>query len=391
MIHARQIKTFILSILVLTNYNAFAQNWVQRASMPGNAMSSVVTFVIGDYVYSGAGSLRSDFWKYDPLSDSWTQVASMPQIRDEAFGFSIGSYGYVGGGAQAQALSDFYQYDPAQNNWTQKGNLPYRAIGAFGFSIGTKGYYGTGYDGFNYRNQFYEYDPISDLWNLMPFFGGGTRALAAAFVIDSTAYVVAGNSNSFTNRRDCWAYTPGASAWVLKDSLPGPARIQPAAFSVNGRGYVGGGAYGSSWSGAASLFDFYSYDPTTNSWDTLQNFPGYFSRLSRGFSINSVGYFCNGYDGVTTLNELWAYYPAPNSVGQILEKKQITSCILTSGDPDKIIRLYFGDENNAVNIFDISGRKTECIPGTSTSSNLLSGIYWFVSASGNRVIRVLVP
>src|SRR6185295_18974840 len=81
-------------------------------------------------------------------ADFWTQKASFPgNNRDFPFSFSIGSKGYVGCGqdTNGNVLSDFWEYDPSSNTWAQKadfGGAPRWT--ATGFSIGNKGYAGLG-------------------------------------------------------------------------------------------------------------------------------------------------------------------------------------------------------------------------------------------------------
>ncbi len=75
--------------------------------------------------------------------------------------------GYVGTGYDGfNYLNDFYEFDPVLNAWTQKANFPgsprYEAVA---FGLGSFGYVGTGFDGSNALKDFYQYDPSSDTWN----------------------------------------------------------------------------------------------------------------------------------------------------------------------------------------------------------------------------------
>src|SRR5690606_23222705 len=96
---------------------------------------------IGNKGYLGTGNdangNKTDFWEYDPATDTWTQKAVVPGYgRDEAAGFTIGNNGYIGGG---YAPKTFYEYNPATNSWTQKANIPGSyAYENVGFSIGQK-------------------------------------------------------------------------------------------------------------------------------------------------------------------------------------------------------------------------------------------------------------
>src|SRR6266705_3202749 len=91
--------------------------------------------------------------------DTWTQKADFGgAARSGAVGFSIGSKGYIGTGADSGFVfqKDFWEYDPATNAWTQKADFGGTArSGAVGFSIGSKGYIGTGADNSGLRNDFW--------------------------------------------------------------------------------------------------------------------------------------------------------------------------------------------------------------------------------------------
>jgi len=110
-------------------------------------------------------SWLNDFWSWDQLTDTWTQMANFPgAARREASAFSIGNMGYMGMGSGIGAyFTDFYQYNPATNTWLQKA--PYSGgprEEATQFSIGAFGYVGTGYNGATagvMTNDFWEYHP----------------------------------------------------------------------------------------------------------------------------------------------------------------------------------------------------------------------------------------
>jgi len=137
--------------------------------------------------------------------DSWTRKASLPDSgRYAAVGFSIGNKGYIGTGETRYSINnyafkDFWEFDPSLNTWTQKAD--FAGAGrhdAFGFSIGTKGYIGAGRDSIgNYLQDFWEYDPSLNIWTSKANFGGVSRELTSYFVIDTIAYV--GLGRDFTS------------------------------------------------------------------------------------------------------------------------------------------------------------------------------------------------
>src|ERR1035437_678893 len=96
----------------------------------------------------------------------------------------------------------------AQGVWTQKASFIGTARGdAFSFSIGTKGYIGGGQDiSGNYVNDFWEYNTVNNTWTQKTNFIGGARYQSVSFNIGSKGYVCTGQSSVLYN--DCWEYDP---------------------------------------------------------------------------------------------------------------------------------------------------------------------------------------
>jgi hypothetical protein len=59
----------------------------------------------------------------------WTQKANIGAVgRDGAVGFSIGNKGYIGTGSNGTTyLNDFWEYDPETNVWIQKASVGFTA------------------------------------------------------------------------------------------------------------------------------------------------------------------------------------------------------------------------------------------------------------------------
>lgn len=95
-----------------------------------------------------------------------------------------------------------------------------------------------------------------------------------------------------------------AQEWTQVASMPGPGRHHPVNFVLDGKGYVATG----STSTAGNSDDFYRYDPTTDSWETLVDFPGADRSYAYGGSYNGKGYLGFGL-GTAYLRDLWEYDP----------------------------------------------------------------------------------
>jgi hypothetical protein len=70
----------------------------------------------------------------------------------------------MGGGYGPSPQATFWRYNPANDTWTSIASLPPGGrVEAVCFSIGNSGYLGTGWDGTNFKNDFWKYSPDSVL------------------------------------------------------------------------------------------------------------------------------------------------------------------------------------------------------------------------------------
>lgn len=268
------------------------------------------------YIGTGwSGWPRADFWEYDPQTDSWAQKADFGGgLRELATGFSIGAKGYIGTGADedGQQKADFWEYDPQTNSWAQKADFGGGAReDAVGFSIGDKGYVGTGWGGQRKRD-FWEFDPEDDAdgldengnpigkWRPKADFGGGRRERAVGFSIGNKGYIGVGSSSQF--KQDFWEYDPLTDSWVQKADFGGGPREYAVGFSIGPKGYIGTGRDENEASGK----DFWEFDPGDGAdgldekgnpigkWRRKADFGGGERNGAVGFAIGQKGYIGTG-------------------------------------------------------------------------------------------------
>ncbi|MFZ1688261.1 MAG: kelch repeat-containing protein [Flavobacteriales bacterium] len=297
------------------SYDPLADAWTQRASM---AMVHIRApgFTLGDslYVCSGTLTVGGEMERYDPSTDSWAFVPSVPGgDHSDAASFAINGMGYIGRGS---ATPDFVRYDPILLQWSTltlpDGDVRVEAVT---FTIADKGYVCTGRFGSGVAsNEVWEYDPTADTWTQRASFPGAARYGAAGFAIGGKGYVGGGANLAIpVVYSDFWEYDPALDQWTQKANLPGPAKHHCGSFAVNGKGYVGGGTDAS----FNTLTTFHSYDPVTDSWAARANVPGGTSSGIGTFVIGSLGYFCfpigqlNAYDPVTDSWSTKASRPSP--------------------------------------------------------------------------------
>jgi hypothetical protein len=128
--------------------------WTQKNNPPPGVNSSwPASFVIGNNAYTGAGSVNSLFWKYDPLTDTWASETDFPGNPYGLSGCSINGMGYLFG-----YEDDSYAFNPTSDSWSPVAFFGIRDFGV-SFVIGSNAYYGTGSGTEGFLNDFWEFTP----------------------------------------------------------------------------------------------------------------------------------------------------------------------------------------------------------------------------------------
>ncbi|PWL27649.1 MAG: hypothetical protein DCO96_10100 [Fluviicola sp. XM-24bin1] len=251
-------KTLLL-IAALFGAHHFVQAnyWTKKADFGSFGRHRGVAIGLGNRVYAGTGHLNGDgsdewfseWWEYDPGTNSWAQKADY--IGNNGGGdqdltaIAIDGKAYVGMGQWSNATH--FCYDPQTNIWTQLNNAP--------------------------GDWFTNTDP---------------------FVIDGMGYYP-----SYMSATDSlYRYDAGTDSWTAMCAMPGNVGHRHGTFVVNGKGYYKSG------------YSFYEYDPALNSWTQKANFPGTAPNNNIGLSQNGYGYYIGGYLGWGDMYpEVWRYNP----------------------------------------------------------------------------------
>ena len=334
----RYLKVYFLGLTVFTLASCTSNsdstklgNWVKRADYQGDARYGAVSFVIGDTAYVGTGfggstpdgAKLNDFWKYDPVKDAWTGMASLTDPADAtkdlsrvgASAFAVGSKGYISTGYNNnyEMLKDTWEFDPASNTWVQKADFPGTArYYGVGFGLGNLGYVGTGSAGLssgtNYSD-FYAFNPSTNTWTATnPL--KDKRQQAVCFVIKDSAYVVTGTSAAesayrmyvYDQKNDQWN-----ERWQIKNATDGSfdddyttlARSGGVAFVINNKAYLTTGSLANTW----------EYDPISGHWDEKTAFDAASRTGAVGFTVKGRGYVALGAASSTRLEDLHEFLP----------------------------------------------------------------------------------
>lgn len=192
-----------------------AAGWTPTAATLGSDRTEAVGFAIGDtgYVAMGVGessTFYNDINQFDMANDQLTALSpgnTLPNGRSAAIGFSLNvsgtTYGYMGLGIDDSTYyNDFWQFNPINDSWEQVADFPGTPrFGAVAFATCGYGYVGLGEDlNSTYRQDFWQYDPNANSWTFVNHFPGTGRRNAVAFVVNNVAYVGTGwDGNGRTN------------------------------------------------------------------------------------------------------------------------------------------------------------------------------------------------
>lgn len=356
--------------------------WEKKADFP-ELRDMAVAFSIEGFGYVGTGTdtvkLTNDFWKYDPVDDTWEEVASMPTLgRRGAFCFVIDNKAYVGGGVNENMRKDneFWQYDPSTNEWIRKNDLPALTFSQgtlTGFSIDNRGFLLATFN----ANNFLEYDPQSDSWINMANFPGQGRIFQVGFTVGAKAYFGLG-FGMLSPTSELWEYDPTTNQWSQKTDFPGVTRDAAVGFGIENIGMIGLGI-----NQGVILNDFWEYNPTTDSWRQIESC-GYHAFDAFAMTIDSKGYVGTGVS--ITGREFWEYTPNLSSVNQI---EQLAVVNISPNPATNTLFISPNDLNiSAFTIFNASGKlvqKGSYLGNTINISGLPQGIFILQLQTNNKV------
>ena len=213
--HTTRLMSFVLSNAVInaTSFSAlyegnvflFSTDRFYRFELGSNTLTALAvwpvttgerygaaTFMIGHDVYIGLGvdgnnEYQKDFWKYDLTTDSWAKIPDFPgNFRSDAFAFTTGNNGYVGGGFNLidqwpyPKFEDLWQYNSETNQWKAKEDLPFENDDLYNLVSVTN----SGIPYLFYQRNFSEYNAIYDFWEPMaPLIGAENLCYPLSFFL----------------------------------------------------------------------------------------------------------------------------------------------------------------------------------------------------------------
>jgi Uncharacterized protein conserved in bacteria len=298
-------------------------NWTEYGDLSGAGRSGAVCFTIGDTVayvglgYNYSSKYLKDFYMCDS-KNSFIPIDTFPGVaRTNAVAFSVNGKGYVGTGYDGNNyLNDFWEYNPGTGKWRQVKTLSAKRRGAVSFAINNVGYVGGGYNGDNYLKDYWKYtaDGDSGSWSAIAS-PSKLRAYAVAFVLDkngSKAFVTTGERDG-SYLTDLIMYDPSKNEWTSLRDIANTntsesyddkyniVRSYASSFVISNKAYVSCG-YNNGVTATT-----WEYDPSTDLWTQKTNFEGSPRSQAVGFSINNQGFVGLGASGY--YGDFWQLKP----------------------------------------------------------------------------------
>lgn len=194
------------------DFYAFDENtltWNASAALPvgkERQYASSCSWNDKGYLIGGvdcSGTYQNDFWTYDPVTDSWTELNVLPSGgRAGMVQFVLNDTMYCVGGKNATGiLNEVWAYDFVSQTWIQKNNLPSDGIWrGIAFTFQNKGYVGLGRNNLNNQtginSEILKYDSNLDSWSVVPNLNWGTRSYIGHAQTDSLLFLFGGLSET---------------------------------------------------------------------------------------------------------------------------------------------------------------------------------------------------
>src|SRR5712691_7825789 len=243
-------------------YNINTDSWSAGAAAPvptrAGAASGETTHGGFLYVIGGENStgVLFDLQRYDPVTDMWTPLMSMPTARAGAAAAVIDDGIFVIGGRQSTGgpcsggpyLTTVEKYDIDTNTWSTVASLPNPRSDLAAVAHGGKIYVFGGCSSTGVTNEVDMYDPQTNTWTPLTIMLTGRASLVAGHSGDNV-YAIGGTADGVSASNANEVYDVAHNTWSTSTATMTTARQEAGVSSHGGRIYVVGGAtptYGTS-------------------------------------------------------------------------------------------------------------------------------------------------
>ena len=219
-------------------YDPKADVWQPLPSMP-TARNNLAAAAVAGKVYAiGGQDIDGDrcvaVEAYDPLAGAWTRAASLSVARSSHTATSVGGKIYVLGGVMFQGGQEEEEfitmdrvdvYDPVADSWQQMAAMP-TARHSHSAAVLDGKIYVSG--GSNCPNSLEAYDPVADTWTTLANLSAG-RVFHTSAAVSSKLCVIGGWSPYARERMNLVEiYSPASNSWARAADLPSAIDIARA-------------------------------------------------------------------------------------------------------------------------------------------------------------------
>jgi N-acetylneuraminic acid mutarotase len=259
------------------------------AAVVKNAQQQSILYAIGGD--DGNGVTLSTVEAYDFAMNTWSTKAPLPVRLESTNGAGvIAGKIYVSGGRDLDnhssgsddgvPRSSLYVYDPLSDSWSRKADMPQPSMSGVTGVIGGKLYVLNASFG-----RFYRYDPSMDTWSVLPkcpgeHFGGGAAVINGKFYVAGGVRFATGGPIAI---RKLHVYDPGTNTWSEKAPMPRAVSFAAGA-QLLGQFYVLGGS-----SNDRGRDYVQAYDPVANTWTMKAPLPTFRTALAASNFVNVNG------------------------------------------------------------------------------------------------------
>ena len=175
------------------------------------------------------------------------------------------------------------------------------------------------------------------------------RTNATSFVVNKKAYMLFGRNDGIYN--DHWQFDPRTESWTQLTQFPGKARVGAVSAVSNDKAYTGlgyGGIHNTDiFIDSMYLSDFWEYSADTDSWKRLADFPGIGRNKAASVVFQNEIYIFSGFNNGASNREVWKYSPQSNSwtrLNDFPDRHRYCAVACTDG-----VKVYTGTGFNTLN------------------------------------------
>jgi hypothetical protein len=241
-----------------------------REYQTATLLSNGKVLVAGGLFYSPSATTLSSAELYNPISDTWSPVASMATARYQhtATLLNNGKVLVAGGWKIGVGpLSSAEIYDPVSKTWSSAGNMTTARVNQTATVLNNGEVLVAGGSNHGALPSAELYDPVSNSWSSAGYMATARFYHTATLLSNGEVLVAGGLDVSFADTSSAELYDPATNTWSGVASMVTARDQHTATLLSNGTVLITGGAGG----GLPVLSSAELYDPAADSWSLAGN------------------------------------------------------------------------------------------------------------------------